>query len=154
MRTFKDFQGDEWSIVFTAGDALRLRREIGFDVDALMMKTDKQIEEMLYDGNKILQILVLLLEDEIIRRGLTEAKGDKIVLAEVFGDRFQGDTIDDATLAFLLAVADSLPKLKRRALIEIIDKISPALEVAEAAMVKKIQATDLTEKITKAINDA
>lgn len=149
MRKFKDNQGNEWTIVFTVGDAMRLRREIGFDVNTLISKTDHQLEEILQDENKILEILVLVLEDQIIRRGLVETNGDKTVLAESFGMLFSGNTLDEATIAFLYAVADSFPKLKRRGLIAILEQLSPAMDTATEAMEAKIQSMDLKTMINK-----
>jgi len=157
MQSFKDLKGREWFLNFTIADAFRFKRELGIDVDLLTQGNDGEIERILSDGWRIVEILVLLLGPQIERKGLLEPVKDgssgKVRPSDDFYEGLGGEVLDEASVCFLRAVASSLPKLKRRALLAMIAKLSPTLETASIRLEEKISKRDLDPEIEKAIQN-
>jgi len=155
MQTFKDSKGREWALNFTIADAFRFKRELKIDVDLLTRGDDGEIERILCDGWRIVEILVALLGPQIERAGLLEKFEEngveKFRPSDDFYEGLGGEVLDEASVCFLRAVASSLPKLKRRALLAMIEKLSPTIEMAAGKLEEKIRTKDLTEEITEAI---
>ena len=150
MQQFTDLKGDTWNLSFTVGDAFKLKRELGIDVDQMISGGDQEIQKILSDMWRLVEMLVLLLGPQIEAKGLLEPiEGtEKFRPKDIFFDRLGGDVLDTATVALLMAIGDSLPKLKRRAFLAMVAKLSPTIETAAAAMEAKIQAMDFTAMVT------
>lgn len=144
MATFKDTKGETWTLTITVGKAMKLKDELGLDVQTLMDKNSVTLERMLSDSWKIVEILALLLSDQFENRGLSDQE---------FFERIEGSTIDDATIAFLEAVADSLPKLKRRPMRMMIQKLSPSINQAAERVEKLVESKDLETELTKKLDE-
>ena len=141
-RTFQDSQGDSWTITITVGAAMKLRDQLGVDIQKLVESHDGTLSGLLTDVWKIVEILALVLEDQVKKRGLQDSE---------FFERLTGDVLDFATMAFLEAVADSLPKLQRRPIQELMKKLNSTLDRATETMAEKVKATDVEAEILEKI---
>ena len=142
MAIFKDTKGDAWTITITVGAAIKLRDELGLDVQTFIDERSETLEAMLSDSWKIVEILGLLLPEQIKRRNLTD---------EQFFERLEGSTLDDATIAFLEAVSESLPKLKRLPMQALIRKLAPTMDRATKILTEKVDAKDLETEIAEKV---
>lgn len=172
MQSFKDLKGNNWTISFTSGDARRLQRELGIDVDKLTSGDDQTIEKLLESSWLMVEILVLVLEKQIESRNLVETFSEDITkkvmvdskleeitetvtkrrVSDEFFDLFDGSIIDEATLAFLKAVGDSLPKLKRRALLAMMERLSEIVETGTRGIESKIRGMNYPEMMEAEIS--
>ena len=160
MRKITDHEGDEWCFRFTGGTAIRLRDELGIDIDELINGSDGEVEAMLSSSYRLHALMAIVLEKQIesrsmvVNRSRTKTKLENGVekeyteeyraLSDDFYDRFHGETLDEALIQFLLAVSDSLPKIRRRALQALIQKLSPMIETAATKA-----ATEVEKKISQ-----
>jgi hypothetical protein len=135
VRTFKDLKGSEWVVRFTVGSAMRIRQELGIDIDRLISGDSEEIGRLLSDTWRIMELLVLLLADQIESRGMVDGNTP----STEFYDRFGGDVLDEACIAILQAIGDSLPKLKRRGLLAVVERISPTMEAAAKRVEEKVR---------------
>jgi len=139
--TFTDAKNREWHLTVTIGDSMRLKRELGFDVGKLLEEGNGEFQKLIQDEWLIIEILAVLLGPQLQSRKMLTDSGDgdgSKKPTDSFYDGLVGETLDDATAAFLHAVADSLPK--------------STIETAATAMDRKIESMDLEEKITTTIN--
>ena len=152
MREFTDSKGRVWRLNFTGGNAIQFRRELGVDVEKLVAGDDGEIEKILSSSFRIFELLIPLLSSQIEAAGMmTPLPGkDNFRPSDDFYEGFGGDVLDRASVAFLLAVCDSLPKLQREALQAMIAKIFPAIDSMSQKVVKKIQSMPIEEEIAKA----
>lgn len=148
MRTIQDTKGDKWVVRFTGGTALRLRDELGIDIDNLISGDEREVMKLFADQKTIFDIMGVVFEAQIERLALvadrTRETADGVetyrALSAEFYERFNGETLDDFVVELLWAVSDSLPNLKRRALRQVLAKLSPAIEKAADEMEKAIEA--------------
>ena len=151
--TFTDAKNRDWHLTVTIGDSIRLKRELGFDVGKLLEEGSGEFQKLIQDEWLIIQILAVLLGPQLQSRQMLTDSGDGSKKpTDSFYDGLVGETLDDAVVAFLHAVADSLPKSKRRAMKAMLKKLSGTIETAATAMDRKIESMDLTEKITTTID--
>ena len=153
--TFTDAKKRDWLLTVTIGDAMRLKRELGFDTGKLIEEGNSEFQKLIQDEWLIIQILAVLLGPQLKSRKMLTDSGDgdgSRKPSDSFYDGLTGETLDEAIAAFLHAVADSLPKSKRRAMKAMLTKLSATIETAATAMDRKIESMDLTEKITTTIN--
>lgn len=141
--TFRDSTGDEWNLRISIGRAMALREQLGIDIQDLV--TGSMIDDLLAidNGWKLIEILAFLLTDQIEQKGISDHD---------FLDRLDGEVLDAALIAFLWAVSESLPKLKRRPIQTVIRRMDPAIDRATAKLETRIQATDLDTEIDSAIS--
>ena len=153
--TFTDAENRDWHLTVTVGDSIRLKRELGFNIGKLLEEGSGEFRKLIQDEWLIVQILAVLLGPQLQSRKMLTESGDgdgSKKPTDSFYDGLVGETLDDAIAAFLHAVADSLPKSKRRAMKAMLKKLSGTIETAATAMDRKIESMDLTEKITTTIN--
>lgn len=153
----------EWVFRFTGATALRLRDELGIDVDKLIKGEDGTIDAMLSSQWTLYSILGIVLEKQIENHEFAVKRTRKVqgshsgetetyrALTDEFYDLFSGDILDKAMVVFLLSVSDSLPKLPRETLRAMVAKISQTTDMAAQEMAKKIEATDFETPIRKEI---
>ena len=149
-KSFTDLAGREWHLNFTVGDAMELKRELGIDVGKLLEKENGELEKIIQDEWVIAQILAIQLGPQLQRRDMLMDSGDgdgSKTPTRSFFDGLGGEVLDSAILAFLHAVAESLPKLKRRAMKAMLQKLSPTIEAATLAMEKKILEKKTEEEV-------
>jgi len=130
---FKDEKGRQWSLKITVGKSMLLRDEMGLDVNQLVDPKSGLLHELIVDSWKLLDILLLLTRDE--RKGLNVSDLD-------FADALGGETLDEATEAFLYGVTSSLKKLQRRAFAAMTRQISTGMEKAAQKIEAQIQKAE------------
>ena len=133
MPSFTDLAGRTWPVRITAADAIALK-EVGVDVG----KLDEQTLATLCDDPVALVAALWVVCRPLDRHGLDEVE---------FARGLAGDTLDQATTAFLEALADFFPSPKRRVLRAALRTINRIVETnAEKAIetMAKIDPAHLT----------
>ena len=128
---FRDEKGRQWNLKITVGKAMLLRDEMNLDINQLIDPKSGLLHELIVDSWKLLDILLLLTRDERKEQNISESD---------FANALGGETLDEATEAFLFGVTSSLKKLQRRAFAAMIRQLSTGMEKAaqkiEVEMVK------------------
>ena len=128
---FQDEKGRQWNLKITVGKAMLLRDEMNLDINQLIDPKSGLLHELIVDSWKLLDILLLLTRDERKEQNISESD---------FANALGGETLDEATEAFLFGVTSSLKKLQRRAFAAMIRQLSTGMEKAaqkiEVEMVK------------------
>jgi hypothetical protein len=140
---FKDEQGRQWNLKLTIGKAMQLRDEMNLDVNQLIDPNSGLLHELMVDSWKLLDILLLITRDE--RKQISVSDED-------FANALGGETLDEATEAFLYGVTSSLKKLQRRAFAAMTRQLSTATEMAAQRVVSQIQKNE--EKIGERLDSA
>ena len=110
MRTFKDNEGRTWSVALNVHQMKRVRAHLGIDlVNVIALDPDGKVKVDLVDriaGDPCLlvDILWVCVEEEAKAAGVTD---------EQFGRSLAGDSIEEATRAFLDELVDFFPGAKR-----------------------------------------
>lgn len=100
MATFKTRDGKEWAVAITIGHLKPLRETCGFE-PAKAIADPAQLSALMLDGERLVQILYVLCEDQIQKAGLTP---------EAFGMGFDGPAIEKAVEALLGGIVDFFPR--------------------------------------------
>jgi len=130
---FKDEQGRQWNLNITIGKSMQLRDEMNLDVNHLVDPKSGVLHELLVDSWKLLDILLLLTRDERKELGVSDKD---------FANALGGETLDEATEAFLFGVTSSLKKLQRRAFAAMTRQISTGMEKAAVKIEAQIQKAE------------
>lgn len=129
VATFKDSTGGEWELAISFGRAARMKREVGFDLDAASDETGGSLVAAVYGRPQALaDVIWFLVREQVEAKGLTR---------EQFEDRLTWKEADAAADALWEAVLDFThrrrsPALKAR-LPEIFKRIDDAAARAAAA---------------------
>lgn len=123
--TFLDTAGRSWKLTITARSARRLKNELGLDINTILNQENGVIQTLLSEITLLIDALLMLTESQRETRSITP---------DQFLDSLEGDTLDQATIAFLTAMANSFPKLKRRPMMILIGHLSTARDTATEAL--------------------
>lgn len=139
MRTFKDNAGRTWSVALNVHQMKRIRAHLGIDL-ANVIALDKDgavkvdlVDRIAGDPCLLVDVLWVCVEEEAKEAGVTD---------EQFGRSLAGDSIEDATKAFLDELVDFFPGarrlflkkavgLARKYTVEMTDALEKALESPE-----------------------
>lgn len=106
MRTFKDNAGRTWSVALNVHQMKRIRAHLGIDL-ANVIALDKDgavkvdlVDRIASDPCLLVDVLWVCVEEEAKEAGVTD---------EQFGRSLAGDSIEDATKAFLDELVDFFP---------------------------------------------
>ena len=137
MRTFKDCEGRTWSVTLNVLQRKRIRANLGVDLVNVIaldsggkVKTDL-VDRIASDPCLLVDILWVCVGDEAKAAGVTD---------EEFGRSLAGDSIDEATAAFLDELVDFFPGAKR-------------LFLKKAVELSRKYAGEMTESLAKALED-
>ena len=118
MRTFKDNAGRTWSVTLNVLQMKRIRAQLGIDLVNVIaldsggkVKTDL-VDRIASDPCLLVDILWVCVGDEAKAAGVTD---------EEFGRSLAGDSIDEATAAFLDELVDFFPGARRLYLKKAVD---------------------------------
>ena len=125
MRSFKDNEGREWTVLIEIDTIRRVRSEHGIDLAQTIR--DQSILERLSDD-------VVLLCDVLYSICRPQADNRKLT-AEDFGRALYGDAIASATEAFMGGIIDFFPPEKRR----LLQQVADAGKNSEAEVMTTIQ---------------
>ena len=137
MRTFKDCEGRTWSIALNVHQMKRIRAHLGIDlVNVIALDADGKVKVDLVDriANDpclLVDILWVCVEDEAKAAGVTD---------EEFGRSLAGESIEEATRAFLDELVDFFPGAKR-------------LFLKKAVELSRKFGGEMTEALGKALED-
>jgi hypothetical protein len=137
MRTFKDNKGRTWEIALNVWQMKRLRDTLGIDlVHVIGTNADGNvrvdtIDRIASDPCLLVDILWVVCERQANAEGVKD---------EDFGASLAGDSIEDATRAFLDELVDFFPGAKR-------------LFLKKAVELSRKYAGEMTESLAKALED-
>lgn len=98
-------QGERWPITITTWDIAQVQRRAGFRLNHLLTPNSTEMQELSEDTVRLLDVLEVLLDKELERRGMT---------AEDLFRKFGEETSEQAFFAILDAMVDYLPEPQRR----------------------------------------
>ena len=137
MRTFKDNAGRTWSVTLNVLQMKRIRAHLGIDLVNVItldaggkVKVDL-VDRIANDPCLLVDILWVCVEDEAKAAGVTD---------EEFGRSLAGESIEEATRAFLDELVDFFPGAKRLFLAKAVD------------LARKFDG-EMTEALAKALED-
>lgn len=138
--TFKDSEGDEWTILLSVGLVEDVKEFAGVDLP-LMMKDPKAFSTlMMEDPKRLVMAMYIMLEKQVKDRGLSERQ---------FGKRFDRATLDRCTDAFIDAIIAFYPRGSagrglREKLPELLAKMDRTLAEAAGKHVTRMLSDTLT----------
>ena len=137
MRTFKDNAGGTWSVTLNVLQMKRIRAHLGIDLVNVItldaggkVKVDL-VDRIANDPCLLVDILWVCVEDEAKAAGVTD---------EEFGRSLAGESIEEATRAFLDELVDFFPGAKR-------------LFLKKAVELSRKFGGEMTEALGKALED-
>jgi hypothetical protein len=105
MRSFKDKEGKEWQVSVNLGLARKLKAEL--DIDLLSnSKEGNGFTKLAQDLEALAMALYQACEKQAKERNISDL--------DAFLSQFEGDSIQDASDAFLWAVIDFFPEARKR----------------------------------------
>lgn len=99
--TFDDVNGDKWTLKLTVGSLGDVKRLAGVDLGDALKNTTKLNDVLFGDPTTFVDVCYVLCVEQCQSRGLSD---------EDFGRRFDGETLERATNAFIEAVVDFFPR--------------------------------------------
>ena len=148
MRKLVDAKGNEWAVRFTGDTALRLRDDLGIDVDRLLDGDNAELQKLFTSQTRLYDIMGIVFESQIENRRMLVERERRNEAGEVeryralssgFYECFNGETLDEFTQQLLWSITDSLPNLKRRAFQKVMAKLSPRMEQVATKMEARIE---------------
>ena len=137
MRTFKDNAGRTWGVTLNVLQMKRIRAHLGIDLVNVItldaggkVKVDL-VDRIVNDPCLLVDILWVCVEDEAKAAGVTD---------EEFGRSLAGESIEEATRAFLDELVDFFPGAKR-------------LFLKKAVELSRKFGGEMTEALGKALED-
>lgn len=135
MRKFKDSEGREWALSLNIGEAKRVK-----DALALDLLDPTSLQQLAGDPYLICNVLFVLCEKQAKDAGIDDA---------AFGRGLAGDSIDEATDAFLAELVDFFPKRQREALRNLLAQIQNTQNELAAMAADKASSPAMTEAIQR-----
>ena len=151
MRTFKDREGRTWSIALNVHQMKRIRAHLGIDlVNVIALDADGKVKVDLVDriANDpclLVDILWVCVEEEAKEAGVTD---------EQFGRSLAGDSIEDATKAFLDELVDFFPGARRLFLKKAVDLARKYTGEMTDALEKALESPELERRIEESMRSS
>lgn len=144
MKIFKDKNGQEWQLILNVLQMKRIRSLLGIDLVNVitldkegMVKIDL-VDKIANDPCLLVDILWVLVEQQARVLNITD---------EEFGAALAGDTIDNATKAFLDELVDFFPGAKRLFLKKAIDLARKYSEKMVATLEQALTNPELDKRV-------
>ena len=151
MRTFKDREGRTWSIALNVHQMKRIRAHLGIDlVNVIALDADGKVKVDLVDriANDpclLVDILWVCVEEEAKEAGVTD---------EQFGRALAGDSIEDATKAFLDELVDFFPGARRLFLKKAVELSRKFAGEMTDALEKALESPELERRIEESMRSS
>ena len=151
MRTFKDREGRTWSIALNVHQMKRIRAHLGIDlVNVIALDADGKVKVDLVDriANDpclLVDILWVCVEEEAKEAGVTD---------EQFGRSLAGDSIEDATKAFLDELVDFFPGARRLFLKKAVDLARKYTGEMTDALEKALESPELERRVEESMRSS
>jgi hypothetical protein len=138
MKTFKDSAGTEWTVNVTVATVKRVKDLCG--VNLMDVVGGELLKELASDPVKLVDTLYVICKPQATERSVTD---------EQFAERLSGDSLADATEAFLQGLADFFPQPQRGIIQKLLTKRTEFNATVQTAAEQRIDtlASELTEKI-------
>ena len=151
MRTFKDNAGRMWSVTLNVLQMKRIRAHLGIDlVNVITLDAGGKVQVDLVDRIAsdpclLVDILWVCVGDEAKAAGVTD---------EEFGRSLAGDSIDEATAAFLDELVDFFPGAKRLFLKKAVELARKYTGDMTAALEKALSDPELERRIEESMRSS
>lgn len=139
-RSFTDTKGRQWHLRITALSAMRMRDDLGIDLNNIASGDNNFLQELIVDTWKIVLVLDILTETRRKELGIER---------EDFLDSLADDVLDDAALAFINALVNFSRPLARPALKEVVNQMNSGVEIASQKLAERVR-NQLPQKMQEA----
>jgi hypothetical protein len=143
MKTFTDNTGKSWSITINVAAVKRLKDLL--NINLLDAAGGDLLEKLSEDPILLCDCLYVLCKAQADVESISD---------EEFGARLGGDSLDNATGAFLEELVDFFPKGKRVVLAKILTKVKIAETLAAELATKKLETPELDGQIERILKDS
>lgn len=140
MEIFRDLKGREWRLQITVGTVRKVRSVLKLDL--YDVSSEGFIKVIVDDTEKLVDMFYLLLEDQAKELDVNE---------QSFAEGFGGDTIDEATTAFLNELTNFFPQSKREPAKKILAKTRKLVGMATEKLMQKVDQLDENEILDMAM---
>jgi hypothetical protein len=141
MPSFTDNQNRKWHVTLSVATVKALRDRINLDLLSTDETQKPAFERLAGDPVLMVDALWVLVEPQAQTQGVTDVE---------FGSSLGGDSIEDATNAFLEALAEFFPRQRRAVMLKALGKLR---ELEKASLTLTAATIDATN-VTKAMNEA
>lgn len=144
MRQFTDTKGRTWKVELNVRQVKRVRDALGVDLANVIQAgrdgtvAADTLERVANDPVLLADILWILCEGEAKASGVTD---------DDFGSALAGDSISDATRAFLDELVDFFPGARRLFLRKAVDLARQCEAEGEAALKAALESPELAERL-------
>ncbi len=142
MSYFKDSQDREWEIAINVSVLKRVRSTL--DINLMGMLGTNLIQELVLDPCKLCDVIYVICKPQADEKKISD---------EDFGEAMGGDSIADATDAFIKEMINFFPKAKRSLLQNAVDKMNQVDEMAIKTATEMMDGIDLDEQVKKIMNE-
>ena len=149
MRQFRDTKGRTWKVELNVRQMKRVRDALGVDlVNVIEARRDGTVaadtlERVANDPVLLADILWVLCEGEAKPAGVTD---------DDFGSALAGDSISEATRAFLDELVDFFPGARRLFLRKAVDLARKCESEGEAALKAALESPELAERLRTSLS--
>ncbi len=151
MRTFKDGKGRTWEVALNVWQMKRIRDALGIDLvnvistgDDGSVKVDL-VDRIANDPVLLVDILWVLCERSAKSAGVTD---------EDFGSSLAGDSIEEATRAFLDELVDFFPGARRLFLKKAVDLARKYTAETKDVLAKALEDPELTRRVEESMRSS
>ncbi len=144
MHSFKDFKGEQWDIELVRSSLRTIKARTGIDL-LCIYEVDaenqlKNMEQVLGDEDKLIEILTVACATQIVERKLTPVE---------FGDRLKAESLDDAADALAREGASFFPTQRRLAIISVLDTAKAVAQNLENMLSANFDVRGEAERISQ-----
>ena len=151
MRTFKDRDGRTWSVELNVHQMKRIRAHVGIDLVNVIeldsggnVKVDL-VDRIASDPCLLVDILWVCVEEEAKAAGVTD---------EQFGRSLAGESIEEATRAFLDELVDFFPGAKRLFLKKAVELSRKYNGEMTSALEKALEDPELERRVAESMRSS
>ncbi len=137
MKSFTDTKSKQWNLQLTLGDFKRVKDML--EVNLLDLVVGDLLSELEADMSLTVDILYVLCKPIADEANITD---------EEFAMRLSGDTFEEATTAMLGAIADALPKAKRKILHAMLEKAEGFRNAIETRALETMESLNVEEMLS------
>ena len=151
MRTFRDNRGRVWQIALNVWEVKRVRAALGVDlanaitVDAKGDVNAGLVDRIANDPCLLVDILWVLCEDQAREEGVADVD---------FGSSLAGDSIEEATTAFLDELVDFFPGARRLFLRKAVDLARKFAAETGAALKAVLESPEFEAKVAESMSSS
>jgi hypothetical protein len=141
MQSFKDNQGATWSIEITVTTVKRLKNELDLDLMKIAEPDSDLLDRLAGDPILLVDALWVICRD------------NATITDEEFGQRMGGESIDNAVMALMEAIADFFPRARREILRKMIAKARQAEETVLSRVSEKMDSGEIESEVERQLNE-